>query len=203
MFLFGHSLISSIYMLVAIVVEKECILSHVCNVRLGVALNLQNNTIEFLVSRCVSTLFFVYAAQFLHLCSLKHARCLPLARAELLLISRIQSHTNPKRRDFSMKQPGQTSAREDGAGERKGPKRAAECRLKVPTHIWEHDVGCSSHLTPIRKSRRGNPQRDFSMESCPCSQEGHSSSPGEIRPHLTYPSPETAVRSMRLVWSVL
>ena len=65
MSLFGHSLISSIYMLVAIVVEKECILSHVCNVRLGVALNLQNNTIEFLVSRCVSTLFFVYAAQFL------------------------------------------------------------------------------------------------------------------------------------------
>ena len=65
MFLFGHSLISSIYMLVAIVVEKECFLSHICNARLGVALNLQNNTIEFLVSRCVSTLFFVYAAQFL------------------------------------------------------------------------------------------------------------------------------------------
>ena len=63
MFLFGHSLISSIYMLVAIVVEKECFLSHICNARLGVALNLQNNTIEFLVSRCVSTLFFVYAAQ--------------------------------------------------------------------------------------------------------------------------------------------
>ena len=65
MFLFGHSLISSIYMLVAIVVEKECFLSHICNARLGVALNLQNNTIEFLVSRCVSTLFFVYVAQFL------------------------------------------------------------------------------------------------------------------------------------------
>lgn len=134
---------------------------------------------------------------------LKPARYLPSARAELLLIYRIQSHTNPKRRDFFLKHAGQKSAREDGAGERKGPKRAAECQLKVQTHIWEHDVECSSHLTPTRKSRCGNPRRDFSMESCPCSQEEHSSSPGEIRPHLTYPSPETAVRSMRLVWSVL
>ena len=148
-------------------------------------------------------LFFVYAAKFLHLCSLKPARCFPSARTELLLIYRIQSHTNPKRRDFSLKQTGQKSTKEDGAGERKGPKRAVNGSLNVQTHIWEHDVGCSSHLTPIRKSRCGNPRRDFSMGSCSCSQEGHSSSPGEIRPHLTYPSPETAVRAMRLVWSVL
>ena len=134
---------------------------------------------------------------------LKPARCLPSDWAEHLFIYRIQSHTNPKRRDFSLKQTGQTSAREDGAGERKGPKRAVNGSPKVQTHIWEHDVGCSSHLTPTRKSRCRNPRRDFSMGSCPCSQEGHSSSPGESRPHLTYPSPETAVRSMRLVWSVL
>ena len=131
------------------------------------------------------------------------ARCLPSARAELLLIYRIQSHTNPKRRDFSLKHAGQKSTKEDGAGERKGPKRSIKCRLKASTHIWEHDVGCSSHLTPTRKSRRGNPRRDFSMESCPRSQEEHSSSPGKSRPQLTYPSPETAVRAMRLVWSVL
>ena len=99
----------------------------------------------------IPALFFVYAAQFLHLCSLKPARCLPSNRTELLLIYRIGSHTNPKRRDFSLKQTGQTSAREDGAGERKGPKRAAECWLKASTRIWEHDVGCSSHLTPSRE----------------------------------------------------
>ena len=124
-------------------------------------------------------------------------------RAEYLLIYRIPSHTNPKRRDFSLKHTGQKSSKEKLLEQGKASKRAVECRLKASTHIWEHDVGCSSHLTPIRKSRCGNPRRDFSMGSCPCSQEGHSSSPGEIRPHLTYPSPETAVRSMRLVWSVL
>ena len=127
----------------------------------------------------------------------------PSTRAEHLLIHRIQSHTNPKRRKGFLKQAGQKSVKEELPKHRKGPKRAVKCRLKVPTHIWEHDVGCSSHLTPTRKSRCGNPRRDFSMESCPCSQEEHSSSPGKSRPHLTYPSPETAVRTMRLVWSVL
>ena len=136
-------------------------------------------------------------------CPLKPAHYLPSNRAELLLIYRIPSHTNPKRLDFSLKHAGQKSVKEELPKQRKAPKRAAEYRLKASTHIWEHDVGCSSHLTPTRKSRCGNPRRDFSMGSCPCSQEGHSSSPGEIRPHLTYPSPETAVRTMRLVWSVL
>ena len=87
---------------------------------------------------------------------LKPARCFPSSRAEHLLIYRIGSHTNPKRRDFSLKQAGQRSAREDGAGERKGPKRAVECRLKASTHIWENTAGCSSHLTPtglIEKNR--------------------------------------------------
>lgn len=103
MFLFGHSLISSIYMLVAIVVEKECILSHVCNVRLGVALNLQNNTIEFLVSRCVQLYSLFMQRSFWRPYPLKPARYPRSNRAEYLLIYRIPSHTNPKRRDFSLK----------------------------------------------------------------------------------------------------
>lgn len=69
-------------------------------------------------------------------------------RAEYLLIYRIPSHTNPKRRDFSLKQPGQKSAKEEGPEQRKGPKRAVNGSLKVQTHIWEQDAGCSSHLTP-------------------------------------------------------
>ena len=100
------------------------------------------------------------------------ARCFPSARTELLLIYRIQSHTNPKRRDFPLKHTGQKSVKEELPKQRKEPKRSIKCRLKVTTRIWEHDVGCSSHLTPTRKSRCGNPRRDFSMESCPCCQEG-------------------------------
>ena len=84
---------------------------------------------------------------------LKPARYPRSNRAEYLLIYRIPSHTNPKRRDFSLKQPGQKSAKEEGPEQRKGPKRAVNGSLKVQTHIWEHDVGCSSHLTPTRKSR--------------------------------------------------
>ena len=81
---------------------------------------------------------------------LKPARCLPSNRAELLLIYRIPSHTNPKRRDFPLKQPGQKSAKEEGPEQRKGPKRAVNGSPKVQTHIWEHDFGCSSHLTPTK-----------------------------------------------------
>ena len=46
-----------------------------------------------------------------------------------------------------MKHAGQKSAKEELPERRKGPKRAAECRLKVPTHVWDVEVGCSSHLT--------------------------------------------------------
>ena len=134
---------------------------------------------------------------------LKPARYLPSARAELLLIYRIQSHTNPKRRDFFLKHAGQKSTKEELPEQRKASKRAVECQLKVQTHIWEHDVGCSSHLTPTRKSRRGNPRRDFFYGILPVQPRRHSSSPGKSRPHLTWPSPKTAVRAMRLVWSVL
>ena len=69
-------------------------------------------------------------------------------RAEYLLIYRIPSHTNPKRRDFSLKQPGQKSAKEEGPEQRKGPKRAVNGSLKVQTHVWEHDAVGSSPATP-------------------------------------------------------
>lgn len=63
---------------------------------------------------------------------------------------------------FFLETRRQTSAREDGAGERKGAKRVVECRLKASTHIWEHDVGCSSHLTPTRRElRHANYVRSF------------------------------------------
>ena len=110
---------------------------------------------------------------------LKPARYLPSARAELLLIYRIQSHTNPKRRDFFLKHAGQKSTKEELPEQRKASKRAVECQLKVQTHIWEHDVGCSSHLTPTRKSRVEIRGGIFSMESCPCSQEGIRPLPGK------------------------
>ena len=72
------------------------------------------------------------------------ARYLPSARTELLLIYRTPSHTNPKRRDFSLKHTGQKSVKDKLPKQRKGPKRAVECWLKVATHIWEQDAGSSS-----------------------------------------------------------
>lgn len=68
----------------------------------------------------------------------------PSNRAEHLLIHRIQSHTNPKRRKGFLKQAGQKSVKEEPPKQRKGPKRTEKCRLKVATHIWEQDVGSSS-----------------------------------------------------------
>ena len=62
----------------------------------------------------------------------------PSTRAEHLLIHRIQSHTNPKRRKGFLKQAGQKSVKEELPKHRKGPKRTEECRLKVTTHIWEN-----------------------------------------------------------------
>ena len=84
-------------------------------------------------------LFFVYAAQFLRLCPEVICPIIALSnRAEHLLIYRIQSHTYPKRRKFSLKQAGQKSVKEDLPEQRKAPKRAVECQLKVQTHIWEN-----------------------------------------------------------------
>ena len=78
----------------------------------------------------------------------------PSTRAEHLLIHRIQSHTNPKRRKGFLKQAGQKSFKEELPKQRKGPKRAVKCRLKVPTNIWEQDAGSSS--LPTRTKTRQN-----------------------------------------------
>ena len=89
-------------------------------------------------------LFFVYAAHFLRpLCGDPALYCRSPWTA-LLLIYRIQSHTHPKRRKFCLKQAGRKSVKEELPERRKGPKRATECRLKVPTHVWEQDAGSSS-----------------------------------------------------------
>ena len=92
-------------------------------------------------------LFFVYAAHFLRpLCG--DSACLFCSpRTEHLLIYRIQSHTHPKRRKFCLKHAGQKSVKDKLPEQRKGPKRAAECRLKVPTHVWEQDAVGSNPAT--------------------------------------------------------
>ena len=100
-------------------------------------------------------LFFVYATQFLRLCSEVIGLSLPPSnRTEHLLIYRIQSHTNPKRRKVSLKQAGQKSSKEELPKQRKGPKRAVECRLKIPTHIWEQEARGSSPRTPTTLRRK-------------------------------------------------
>ena len=73
-------------------------------------------------------------------------------RAEHLLIHRIQSHTNPKRRKVFLKQAGQKSSKEELPKQRKGPKRTGKCRLKVQTHIWDQETGRSSRPTRTRNS---------------------------------------------------
>ena len=75
-------------------------------------------------------------------------------RTTLLLIYRIQSHTHPKRRKFCLKHAGRKSVKEELPERRKGPKRAAECRLKVPTHVWELEAASSSLATPTILGRR-------------------------------------------------
>ena len=97
-------------------------------------------------------LFFVYAAQFLRPSSeVTVLSSPPLNRAEHLLIHRIQSHTNPKRRKVFLKQAGQKSVKEELPKQRKGPKRAVEYRLKVPTHIWDQDAAGSNPVTSTKK----------------------------------------------------
>ena len=52
-----------------------------------------------------------------------------------------------------MKQAGRKSVKEELPERRKGPKRAIECRLKVPTHVWEQDAGSSSLPTRTSSSQ--------------------------------------------------
>ena len=77
----------------------------------------------------------------------------PPPRTTLLLIYRIQSHTHPKRRKFCLKHAGRKSVKEELPERRKGPKRAIECRLKVPTHVWELEAASSSLATRTSSSQ--------------------------------------------------
>ena len=73
-------------------------------------------------------LFFVYAAQFLSPSTEVIQPVIASSnRAEHLLIHRIQSHTNPKRRKGFLKQAGQKSVKEELAEQWKGSKRAVDC----------------------------------------------------------------------------
>lgn len=97
-------------------------------------------------------LFFVYAAQFLRPSSeVTVLSSPPLNRTESLLIYRIQSHIHPKRRKFYLKHAGQKSVKEELPKQRKGPKRAVECRLKVQTHVWDQDAAGSNPVTSTKK----------------------------------------------------
>ena len=88
--------------------------------------------------------------------------CVDMARhcrpnwTEHLLIYRIQSHTNPKRRDFSLKQPGQKSVKEELPEQRKGPKRAVNGSLKVQTHVWDR---IPRHSNPTRRTKHCQTER--------------------------------------------
>ena len=101
-------------------------------------------------------LFFVYAAHFLRpLCG--DSACLFCSpRTEHLLIYRIQSHTHPKRRKFCLKHAGQKSVKDKLPEQRKGPKRAVECRLKVQTHVWDR---IPRHSNPTRRTKHYQTER--------------------------------------------
>ena len=113
-------------------------------------------------ANCRKGLFFVYAAHFLRpLCgglALYHRS----PRTEHLLIYRIQSHTYPKRRKFCLKHAGQKSVKDKLPEQRKGPKRAVECRLKVQTHVWEQDAGSPSLPTRTKNRLKTDVMRRFS-----------------------------------------
>ena len=84
-------------------------------------------------------------------------------RTELLLIYRIQSHTHPKRRKFCLKHAGQKSVKEELPEQRKGPKRAVECQLKVQTHVWDHEAAGSSPVTRTIEKTVDKSRRSFAM----------------------------------------
>ena len=51
-----------------------------------------------------------------------------------------------------MKHAGQKSVKEELPEQRKGPKRAVECWLKVQTHVWDVDAVGSNPATPTNPS---------------------------------------------------
>ena len=94
--------------------------------------------------------FFVYAAQFLRLCSEVIGLSSPPIKpggTSFNTQNPIPHKSQKDERGF-LKQAGQKSSKEELPKQRKGPKRAVEYRLKVTTHIWELDVVRSS-LPPL------------------------------------------------------
>ena len=71
----------------------------------------------------------------------------PSNRAEHLLIYRIQSHTNPKRRKSFLKQAGQKSSKEELPEHWEALNRAQKSYLKGRTYFWEQDAAGSNPVT--------------------------------------------------------
>ncbi|RGE65327.1 hypothetical protein DXC40_17415 [Anaerotruncus colihominis] len=60
-----------------------------------------------------------------------------------------------------MKHAGQKSVKEELPEQRKAPKRAVECQLKIQTHIWEQDAGSSSLPTRTKNRLKTDVLRRF------------------------------------------
>ena len=93
-------------------------------------------------------LFFVYAAQFLEALSSETGPLSSLSPGGTSFNIQNPIPYKSQKTGFFLKHAGQKSTKEELPEQRKASKRAVECQLKASTHIWEHDVGCSSHLTP-------------------------------------------------------
>ena len=78
-------------------------------------------------------------------------RCWRQLRSEYLLIYRLQSHNNPKRRKYSLKGTGQQSFKEQLPDQRKASKRMQDVQLNIPTYVWDHQVGGSSPSTRTKR----------------------------------------------------
>lgn len=74
--------------------------------------------------------------------------------AEHLLIYRISSRTNPIIRKQLLNKSVQGSAKQEAAPYKTVYNSAGKYPKNIQTCVWEHDVGCSSHLTPT-KNRMG------------------------------------------------
>lgn len=83
--------------------------------------------------------------------------CQVQTRTEHLLIYRIPSHTNPKRRKFCMKRTGQKSFKEELLEVYKATNRAEKLCLKVKTYFWVQEARGSSPRTPAIKGYRRKP----------------------------------------------
>ena len=91
--------------------------------------------------------FIVYATQFLSCSPGQKHPLLRQLRSEYLLIYRLQSHNNPKRRKEYLKGTGQQSFKEQVQDQRKASKSAKNVFLNIRTYFWEQDAGGSNPST--------------------------------------------------------